>query len=120
MSIESFVVRIRIDIIHKKPQNGEIFMSAKTKEGFDELQTAISSFLKENFSPDSNGAITRERYRVALQDCLRSLKSALLAPEIELKAEDLRLSARALGRIVGKIETDELLDVVFRDFCIGK
>ena len=53
-------------------------------------------------------------------NCLLSLKSALVAPEIELKAEDLRLSARALGRIVGKIETDELLDVVFRDFCIGK
>ena len=110
----------KIDIIHKKPQEGEIFMSAKTTQGFKELQQAISSFLKENFAPDSNGVITRERYRVALKDCLLSLKSALIAPEIELKAEDLRLSARALGRIVGKIETDELLDVVFRDFCIGK
>ena len=77
-------------------------------------------FLMENFSPDTNGVITRERYRTALKDCLISLKSALIAPEIELKAEDLRLASRALGRIVGKIETDELLDVVFRDFCIGK
>ena len=74
----------------------------------------------ENFSPDTNGVITRERYRQALKECVYSLKSALNAVELELKAEDLRLAARAIGRIVGKIETDELLDVVFRDFCIGK
>ncbi len=110
----------KLDIVHRKSQSGEIFMSAKTGEGFKELQTTISNFLKENFAPDSNGVITRERYRIALKDCLLALKSALVAPEIELKAEDLRLAARALGRIVGKIETDELLDVVFRDFCIGK
>lgn len=110
----------KIDIVHKKAKDGEIFMSAKTQEGFYNLQAAISSFLRENFAPDNNGVITRERYRTALNDCLLSLKSALIAPEIELKAEDLRLGARALGRIVGKIETDELLDVVFRDFCIGK
>ncbi len=110
----------KIDIVHKKGSADEIFMSAKTKEGFKELQEKIASYLKENFAPDTNGVITRERYRVALKDCLLSLKSALIAPEIELKAEDLRLSARALARIVGKIETDELLDVVFRDFCIGK
>ena len=110
----------KVDIVHRKSAEGEIFMSAKTGEGFSLLQNAVSMFLKENFAPDNTGVITRERYRKALQDCVLSLKSALMAPEIELKAEDLRLSARALGRIVGKIETDELLDVVFRDFCIGK
>ena len=38
----------------------------------------------------------------------------------ELAAEDLRLAARALGRITGRVDVDEVLDVIFRDFCIGK
>ena len=115
------VVWNKSDTVFKKPTDANaLFMSAKTKEGFNELQNEISSFLMENFAPDTTGVITRERYRKALEDCLLSLKSALLAPELELKAEDLRLAARALARIVGKIETDELLDIVFRDFCIGK
>ena len=79
-----------------------------------------NDFLMENFSPDTTGVITRERYRKALEDCVHSLKSSLMSYELELKAEDLRMASRALGRIVGKIETEELLDVVFRDFCIGK
>ena len=110
----------KLDIVHKKVKSNEIAMSAHTKEGFSKLQDEIASFLMENFSPDTNGVITRERYRQALKECVYSLKSALNAVELELKAEDLRLAARAIGRIVGKIETDELLDVVFRDFCIGK
>lgn len=110
----------KLDKIAKKPSSDALFMSVKTKEGFKELQDEISSFLMENFAPDTGGVITRERYRRALEDCLTSLKSALIAPELELKAEDLRLAARALARIVGKIETDELLDIVFKDFCIGK
>jgi tRNA modification GTPase len=38
----------------------------------------------------------------------------------ELAAEDLRLAARALGRITGRVDVEDLLDVIFRDFCIGK
>ena len=57
----------------------------------------------ENCSPDTTGVITRERYRKAVEDCVLSLKSALMSCELELKAEDLRLASRAQGRIVGKI-----------------
>lgn len=110
----------KLDVVHKKVKSDEIAMSAHTKEGFSKLQDEIASFLMENFSPDTTGVITRERYRQALKECVYSLKSALLTTELELKAEDLRLAARSIGRIVGKIETDELLDIVFRDFCIGK
>jgi tRNA modification GTPase len=64
--------------------------------------------------------ISRERYRVALYECLKHLKHALTTLELELKAEDLRLAARSLGRITGRIDPEDLLDVIFRDFCIGK
>ena len=50
----------------------------------------------------------------------RAVGRALTAPEIALAAEDLRLALRALGRITGTVRIDELLDVIFRDFCIGK
>jgi tRNA modification GTPase len=64
--------------------------------------------------------LTRARHREALSECQESLTRALSAPEIALAAEDLRLALRALGRITGTVRIDELLDVIFRDFCIGK
>jgi tRNA modification GTPase len=64
--------------------------------------------------------LTRARHREALLECQASLERALHAPEVALAAEDLRLALRALGRITGTVRLDELLDVIFRDFCIGK
>ena len=64
--------------------------------------------------------LTRARHREALLDCQASLLRALQAPEVALAAEDLRLALRAIGRITGTVRLDELLDVIFRDFCIGK
>ena len=64
--------------------------------------------------------LTRTRHREALVECQAALGRALLAPEVALAAEDLRLALRAIGRITGTVRIDELLDVIFRDFCIGK
>lgn len=94
-------------------------LSAKTGDGVDILWDLIKQELSDNIST-ADGVITRERYRVALTECLDSLSRSIYAPELELKAEDLRMAARALGRITGRIDADELLDVIFRDFCIGK
>lgn len=65
-------------------------------------------------------ALTRKRHREALISCVQSLHRSLNAPLPELTAEDLRLAIRDLGRITGKVDVEDLLDVVFRDFCIGK
>jgi len=56
----------------------------------------------------------------ALVEAHAALGRALSAPEIALAAEDLRLALRAIGRITGTVRVEELLDVIFRDFCIGK
>lgn len=113
-----------IEVWNKKDQMtkvpDEFCLSAKTGEGVDVLWEQIKVILTSQFTGTKDGVITRERYRVALLECLLSLQNALRAPELELKAEDLRLAARSLGRITGRIEVDELLDVIFRDFCIGK
>jgi tRNA modification GTPase len=55
-----------------------------------------------------------------LNEAQIALSRALNAPLPELVAEDLRLSARAIGRITGRIDVEDLLDVIFNDFCIGK
>jgi tRNA modification GTPase len=69
--------------------------------------------------------LTRARHREALTQCLAALDRALAGPPggtppAELVAEDVRLAARALGRITGRVGVEDLLDVIFRDFCIGK
>jgi tRNA modification GTPase len=64
--------------------------------------------------------LTRARHREALEDAAVSLRRALDAPLPELRAEDLRLAWRSLGRITGVVDVEDLLDVIFRDFCIGK
>jgi len=64
--------------------------------------------------------ITRARHREALADCVAALDRALAGTAPELIAEDLRLAARALGRITGRVGVEDVLDVIFREFCIGK
>jgi tRNA modification GTPase len=80
------------------------------------LEDAAATLMQEGGPPP----LTRARHREALVDCHDALGRALIAPEIALAAEDLRLAMRALGRITGTVRIDELLDVIFRDFCIGK
>ena len=68
----------------------------------------------------SNHLITRKRYREALIECLEHLNNFSLEKEIELSAEDIRLSCRSIGKITGHVEVDEILDNIFGSFCIGK
>jgi tRNA modification GTPase len=72
----------------------------------------------------SSPALTRARHREALEDCRAALERFLDAADSdktpELAAEDLRLAARALGRITGRVDVEDVLDAIFRDFCIGK
>lgn len=67
--------------------------------------------------------ITRARHRNTLVDCLTALRRAMAAPAAsreDLLAEELRLAGRALARLTGRIDVEDILDVIFRDFCIGK
>lgn len=93
-------------------------ISTKTGEGVRALLHQISQILKRHYGTQS--LLTRQRYRVALTDCAAALGRALKNNVLELKAEDIRLAAKAIGRITGQIETEELLDVIFKEFCIGK
>ena len=96
-------------------------LSATSGAGLPDLLARLEQSA-EGLMQEGAGAppLTRARHREALVECQDSLARALGAPEIALAAEDLRLALRALGRITGTVRIDELLDVIFRDFCIGK
>ncbi|WP_421779534.1 tRNA uridine-5-carboxymethylaminomethyl(34) synthesis GTPase MnmE [Kiloniella litopenaei] len=96
-------------------------ISTKTGEGIDALLEKLNTWVVANMGlSGSSSGITRQRHRSALQECLDSLGRSLETDLPELCAEDLRLATRYLGRITGKVDVEELLDVIFRDFCIGK
>ena len=119
-SIPRKIIWNKSDLFAQKTVTNGIQISAETGAGIDVIWTEIIDYLKAHFNESSVGVITRERYRIALSEARERLCTALKAPALELLAEDLRLAARAIGRITGRIETEELLDVIFRDFCIGK
>ncbi len=95
-------------------------VSAKTGEGLTALMARLETEVARRFDTLEVPVITRSRHRTALVECRDALTRALAASEAELLAEDLRLAARALGRITGRVGVEDLLDIVFRDFCIGK
>lgn len=100
----------------------DLLLSARTGEGVDALLSRLSGFLSAEFEPGESALITRSRHRTALIACAGSLGTAIGATDAgaELRAEDLRRAADALGRITGHVGVEELLDVIFREFCIGK
>lgn len=95
-------------------------VSAKTGAGLTALMSRLESEVARRFDTLGAPVITRSRHRAALVECRDGLARALAASEAELLAEDLRLAARALGRITGRVSVEDTLDIVFRDFCIGK
>lgn len=96
-------------------------ISAKTGEGLGALVAALTKLIAEKFASTADSPpVTRARHRHALEDAAAALARALATAQTELMAEDFRLALRALGRITGRVDIEDLLDVVFRDFCIGK
>lgn len=97
-----------------------MLVSVRTGQGMETLLGAVEERVRARLDVAGPPALTRARHRHALETTATALERALAAPAIELMAEDVRLAARALGRITGRVDVEDLLDVIFRDFCIGK
>lgn len=95
-------------------------ISVKKNTGIEELLKTVSTEISHHFTAGSGMIITRQRYREALKECLFNLRRFNFDKEIELSAEDVRLAARAIGKITGRFEVSEILDKIFGSFCIGK
>jgi tRNA modification GTPase len=94
-------------------------ISALTGEGLDVLLAMLGDRVAESYRSEAP-VLTRARHRQALEEATAALRRSLSAVLPELRAEDLRLALRSLGRITGAVDVEDLLDVIFRDFCLGK
>jgi tRNA modification GTPase len=110
----------KADLPWPEPRDG-LCLSLKTGKGLDEVVNAIAAEARNQLDKGADAPpLTRARHRVSLTEACDALARAGMASEAELFAEDLRLAVRAVGRITGRVDVEDLLDVVFRDFCIGK
>lgn len=105
----------------KTAPDNAIVVSVKTGQGVDTLLATLREKIKSLYAVSrETPSLTRARHRAALEESVQCLEDSLSASLPELMAEDMRMAARALGRITGRVDVEDLLDVIFRDFCIGK
>ncbi len=94
-------------------------VSALTGDGVEALLVGLGDAVAKSYQ-NAAPTLTRARHRAALEDAAAAIERSLRTPLPELRAEDLRLAWRSLGRITGGVDVEDLLDVIFRDFCLGK
>lgn len=98
-------------------------ISAATGQGVDGLLAALETHAADYFGAAETSLIARERHRRALEearDAFRRVSGLDPAAQDDMVAEELRIGARSLGRLTGRVDVEDILDVIFRDFCIGK
>jgi tRNA modification GTPase len=103
--------------------NRQYDVSSVSGVGIDPLLRGLELFAEDFLAGAQQALVTRERHRAALQQALGALQRAVageLGGREDLLAEELRAAAAALGRLTGRVDVEDILDVIFRDFCIGK
>ncbi len=101
-------------------ERGDHAVSALTGDGLERLRAALDGIARGLTDRAGPPALTRARHRAAVGAALERLDSAMEAEWAELRGEDLRMALRSLGRLTGAVGVQEILDSVFRQFCIGK
>ena len=104
------------------PSQGSFQISASRGDGVPELIAALVGFAQSYFGGSEGGLIGRTRQRKLLEDTTASLRRCVevVGQGEELAAEELRTAAHSLGRLLGRVDVEDILDVIFREFCIGK
>ena len=124
----TIVVLNKIDLVQESPvaradlvgDGGALYCSATSGQGIAALIARLGAAVEEALNAGTAPLVTRARHREALEACVAALDRFAAAILPELAAEDLRRAARALGRITGRIDVEDMLDALFREFCIGK
>jgi tRNA modification GTPase len=123
-----WVVRNKIDLeavgALRAPGRAEagFKISASRGDGLPELISALVGFAHDYFGASEGGLISRTRQRKLLQEAVVSLHRSIevVGRGEELAAEELRAAAHSLGRLLGRVDVEDILDVIFREFCVGK
>lgn len=119
MDANSIAIISKCDMVRKRPPD-MLSISTQSGEGLDELLKRIEFKIASLFSSKAAPLITRNRHRTLLSEAFYHLEKCDLGGPLELACEELRLAASCVAKITGKIAVDDVLDVVFKQFCIGK
>ncbi|MDE1934349.1 tRNA uridine-5-carboxymethylaminomethyl(34) synthesis GTPase MnmE [Bradyrhizobium sp.] len=97
-------------------------ISAREGIGISTLVAALAAFARDYFGSGEDGLIGRERQRNLLRETVAALERCLRVAGAgdELAAEELRMASQSLGRLLGRVDVEDVLDKIFREFCIGK
>ena len=123
-AVPVWIVRTKIDLEPPRPGAGgfDFQISASRGDGVRELVSAVVGFARDYFGSGEVGLIGRVRHRELLRETAELLRRSIAAIDRgeEFVAEDLRAAADCLGRLLGRVDVEDILDKIFRDFCIGK
>ena len=117
------IVRTKRDLCNNQTKNNEISISSKTKEGIEELKKAIYEEISD-LNPTQSEFLTNQRQQYCLKKSLEALENALNGAKNnelqDLISIDLKASITCLGEISGEVITEDILNDIFMNFCIGK
>jgi tRNA modification GTPase len=107
---------------HPGCEDIDFAISASRGDGVPHLVSSLMACARDYFGSETDGLIGRVRQRKLLQETVASLQRSMLVvgEGEELVAEELRSAAGSLGRLLGRVDVEDILEVIFRDFCIGK
>jgi len=116
-----WVIRNKVDLAPTRGE-GAFAISAVTGEGVDALVTALVDYARDYFGGGEAALVSRTRHRALLIETTEALERAgqRAGEGDEIVAEELRIAIHALGRLLGRVDVEEILDSIFREFCIGK
>jgi tRNA modification GTPase len=125
MALPATVLRVatKIDLLDSFPERSGAFdhaISVVSGAGMDKLVEGLAQLAADRMGAAEPTVITRQRHREALSACLASLDRVRPGLPLEIVAEELRTASDALARVTGRIDVEDWLDVIFREFCIGK
>lgn len=119
-----WIVRNKVDLVDGKGKGAaaQFDISAAQGDGVPELVTALVSYAQDYFGAGEMALVSRARHRTLLRETADALERAgrSAGQGDELLAEELRIAIHSLGRLTGRVDVEDILDVIFREFCIGK
>jgi tRNA modification GTPase len=119
---DAVLVGTKSDLPRQSARAYELLISTTHGTGLDALRALIVERLKTKVHPQSMAIPSRARHKETLTQALAALRTSLHDSHrgLDLRAEDLRVASDALGRVTGRVDVENLLDVIFGEFCIGK
>ncbi|WP_018236083.1 tRNA uridine-5-carboxymethylaminomethyl(34) synthesis GTPase MnmE [Ensifer sp. BR816] len=105
---------------HWSAAQADVFLSMKTGDGIADLLELVKMHLPDLAGRTALSMPSRKRHVDCLRQASAALAGSLAANGLDIRAEQLRLASNALGRITGRVDVENLLDVIFSEFCIGK